>query len=606
MTKYHLPVLGILLVFISLLPLLGFFNNINSERVNSSPIYQLAFASFGPLNDDIFIADADGTHARSLLPNPANDYNASFSHDGKWIVFTSERNGSADIYRVHPDGSGLEQLTNDPSFDDQAAFSPDGKKIAFVSSRNSQADIYILEIATKKLTNITNHPAGDFRPSWSTDGEWIAFSTDRDSKRPMPVFTLWHSTEIYTVRVDGSELTRRTKMDTYAGSPCWSPDGKQILFYEATLQQVRNMNTVMKVNSTTQLSVLNIADNIKQTITKDTGEKIYPRWFADGSMAYVTWGETPGIVFTNGKARLNGDFESPSWSADGKSMLFHREVKSGWPPYHKLYSRDPQFQLIRSGVFSCYSPTGTYLICNDKTAGIHHNQIMRMSADGTNRSILFGDSIKSALAPVFSPQGDKIAFGFGRYFQSLQGPAIGDIAIINSDGSHLEVLTDGKGNYGFPSWSPDGKKIVYRGASDSIMGLFIVDVGTKYITRLTTNSHDNFPGWSPNGDLIAFTSKREGNYDIYTIKPDGSDIKRLTSDPGNEAHSVWSPDGKWIAFSSGITGFKDESALHPYNPQPYGEICVMHPDGSGLRVLTDNQYEEATLAWMPLKKGNKK
>jgi TolB protein len=602
MTKFHFVLSGTLILFIALRFFPGPSNNINSGNHRSKPIYHIAFASFGPLNDDIFIADGDGNNARPLLPNPANDYNAAFSHDGKWIVFTSERNGSADIYRVHPDGSGLEQLTDDPSFDDQAAFSPDGKKIAFISSRNRQADIYILEIATKKLTNITNHPAGDFRPSWSPDGEWIAFSTDRDSKRPMPVFTLWHSTEIYTIRVDGSEIKRRTQLDTYAGSPCWSPDGKQIVFYEAPLQQVRNMNTVMKVNATTQLSVINVSDNTKQTITTDTGEKIYPRWFADSTIAYVTWGETPGIIFTDGKTRINGNFESPSWSADGKNMLFHREVNSGWPPFYNLYSRDTQFQLIRSGVFPCYSPSGTYLICNDKTAGIHHNQIMRMSADGTHRSILFGDSIKSALAPVWSPKGDKIAFGFGRYFQSLQGPATGDIAIINSDGSHLEVLTDGKGNYGFPSWSPDGKQIVYRGASDSLKGLFIVDVEARKITRLTTNSHDNFPGWSPNGDLIAFTGKREGNYDIYTIKPDGSDLKRLTTDPGNDAHSVWSPDGKWIAFSSGRTGFKDESALHPYNPQPYGEISVMHADGSDVRVLTDNQYEEATPAWMPLKK----
>src|SRR6187551_2209232 len=322
MTKYYLPVLGILF-FIPLLPLLGFYDSINSETFNSDPIYHVAFANFGPLNNDIFIADADGNHARPLLPDPANDYNASFSHDGKWVVFTSERNGSADIYRVHPDGSGLEQLTDDLSFDDQAAFSPDGEKIAFVSSRNRQADIYILEIATKKLTNITNHPAGDFRPSWSPDGERIAFSTDRDSKRPMPVFTLWHSTEIYTIRVDGSEIKRRTELETYAGSPCWSPDGKQILFYEAALQQVRNMNTVMKVNATTQLSVINVSDNIKQIITKDSGEKIYPRWFGDGSMAYVTWGKIPGIIFTNGKTKLKGNFENPSWSTDGKSMLFH-------------------------------------------------------------------------------------------------------------------------------------------------------------------------------------------------------------------------------------------------------------------------------------------
>ena len=248
MTKYHFLLSGMLILSIPLRPFPGAYDNINSGNHSSEPIYHLAFASFGPLNDDIFIADADGNHAKLLLPNPANDYNASFSHDGKWIVFTSERNGSADIYRVHPNGSGLEQLTDDPSFDDQAAFSPDGKKIAFVSSRNRQADIYILEIATKKLTNITNHPAGDFRPSWSPDGEWIAFSTDRDSKKPMPVFTLWHSTEIYTIRVDGSEIKRRTQLDAYAGSPCWSPDGKQIVFYEAALQQVRNMNTVMKVS----------------------------------------------------------------------------------------------------------------------------------------------------------------------------------------------------------------------------------------------------------------------------------------------------------------------------------------------------------------------
>jgi TolB protein len=133
-------------------------------------------------------------------------------------------------------------------------------------------------------------------------------------------------------------------------------------------------------------------------------------------------------------------------------------------------------------------------------------------------------------------------------------------------------------------------------------GLFILDVETGEITTLTNDSHDNFPSWSPDGELIAFMSKRENNYDFYIIKPDASGLKRLTNDPGNDAHNVWSPDGKWIAFSSGRTGFKDESALHPHNPQPYGEICVMRADGSDLRVLTDNQYEEATPAWMPLAK----
>ena len=104
MTKYYLLVSGILILSIPMLPFPGSHND-HPGTISPEPIYHIAFANFGPLNNDIFIADANGDHARPLLPNPANDYNASFSHDGKWVVFTSERNGSADIYRVHPDGS---------------------------------------------------------------------------------------------------------------------------------------------------------------------------------------------------------------------------------------------------------------------------------------------------------------------------------------------------------------------------------------------------------------------------------------------------------------------------------------------------------------------
>src|SRR5499427_10954766 len=114
----------------------------------------------GPSDSTLFIAKADGSDERPLLPNSGLDYNASFSADGKWIIFTSERGGSADIYRVHPDGSGLERLTNNPAYDDQATLSPDGKLLAFVSSRGTgSADIWVLELMTKKVRNLT-HGAG--------------------------------------------------------------------------------------------------------------------------------------------------------------------------------------------------------------------------------------------------------------------------------------------------------------------------------------------------------------------------------------------------------------------------------------------------------------
>ena len=80
-----------------------------TTRAASEQRYSIAFASFAPIDTDIFIATADGSDAKPLLPHPDLDYNPSFSPDGRWIVFTSTRNGSADVFRVRTDGTGLER-----------------------------------------------------------------------------------------------------------------------------------------------------------------------------------------------------------------------------------------------------------------------------------------------------------------------------------------------------------------------------------------------------------------------------------------------------------------------------------------------------------------
>ena len=125
----------------------------------------IAYATFAPLDSDLFIANADGSDPRPLLSNPSLDYNASFSPDGRWIVFTSERDGSADLYRAHPDGTGLERLTDSPAFDDQGVLSPDGRTLAFVSSRSGHAQLWTLDLTTRVAHQLTNHPGGDFRPA---------------------------------------------------------------------------------------------------------------------------------------------------------------------------------------------------------------------------------------------------------------------------------------------------------------------------------------------------------------------------------------------------------------------------------------------------------
>jgi Tol biopolymer transport system component len=141
---------------------------------------------------------------------------------------------------------------------------------------------------------------------------------------------------------------------------------------------------------------------------------------------------------------------------------------------------------------------------------------------------------------------------------------------------------------------------VFRLAGKDRNGLVIADVATGAMRTLTAGAaHDNFPSWSPKGDRISFTSDRDGDYEIYTIRTDGSELRRLTHSPGNDAHNAWSRDGEWIVFTSARRGFKDESALHPFNPQPYGDLYVMRADGSDVRMLTDDQFEDGTPSWIP-------
>ena len=562
--------------------------------------HRILMNRIGASGAELFIANADGSGERKLLNTSGFDYNASFSADGKWIVFTSERNGSSDIYRVQVDGSGLERLTDDPAYDDQASLSADGRQLAFVSSRGSGSnDIWVLDLKTRRTRNLTDAPGGDYRPSWSPDGKWIAFSSDRDTKIQYAAgrWEHLHPVSLYIIQAEGRGLRRLTAAGKFAGSPKWSPDAKRIVFYEMSVEDTWPARGGGAANIVSQIISVDVATGKREEHTSGAGLKVSPQFLDAERIGYlVKAGPHPGLAFTMGEQGTAGEMRCPAWSPDGKQVVYQKLSFSRRPQNQALFSTNADFDLVYSEIFPAFSHEGK-LVVSDR-AGFQNNEsaLAVMDADGQNAKRIFHEDGGMAFASEWSPDERWIVFGVGSFFIPRGKPA--RVMMVRSDGSESRELTHGPLNSGFPSWSPDGKRIVYRVWSDSEHGLRILNPEDGVVTKLTED-YDNFPSWSPAGDRIAFTSFRNNDFDVYTIRPDGTGLKQLTTTPGNDGHSVWSPDGKYLLFSSSRFGFKDEAPLYDRIPQPYGELFVMKVDGSEQRPLTDNTWEDATPAWQP-------
>ena len=566
----------------------------------------------------IFIAGFDGSDEHPLLSSKDSDYDPVWAPDGSSIVFTSDRTGSADLFRVKPDGTGLERLTNDPAYDDQAAFAPDGKKLVFVSTRGGgTATLWTMDIATRQVKRVSSGKGGDFRPSWSADGKWIAFSSSRDHDAPF-AHGRWERlqlADVYIIHPDGSGLKKVTNTSGFCGGPKWRSDSRHLVAYcmgaEDTLA-TRMMDSVSA--HVTRLVSIDINTGASTDLPAGPGVKIDPSPLAGEDVGYVrkdNGDPGSGIYYISGKRGPRGDIRTASWSPDGKHVVFHKRLIVDRAALTKTFTSNPNYELSLTGtMMPAFSPSGERFVTNNPPspnpfgAGLLVTDV----ATGSSKTI-FKDKDRNVLAGQWSSHGDKIIFSigaFGAFFQGFQEEFLkpadrveggAQVAVINPDGTGFQELTSGSGNSAFPSFSPDGRHFVYRTFEQNSYGLRIMDLETKAVTSLT-NAYDNFPLWSPRGDLILFARLVDEAYEIYTIKPDGTGLKRLTYTHGNEAHMGWSPDGESIAFASSRMGFKDEG-VYTDAPQPYGELFVMRYDGTHVEQLTDNQWEEGTPAWEP-------
>lgn len=210
-----------------------------------------------------------------------------------------------------------------------------------------------------------------------------------------------------------------------------------------------------------------------------------------------------------------------------------------------------------------WSPDGTKIA----VVSFSNNEIYIMDADGSNIRVLIEAgswSLEKFGSVDWSPDGRHLVFSKG-----YLGESTIEIWRMNADGSNLLKLT----SYGVdPSWSPDGSTIAFMSTEriDSSKGfIYLMDSKGGNERILTEGLH---PAWSPDGSKIVFISNNEK--DVYTIDKDGSNLTFLLTHHEAIYKVSYSPDGKWITFSS----------------RPYNQRIYLFGPGNGLFQLPTEGY----------------
>ena len=476
-----------------------------------------------------------------------------FAREAKLVRYPSYSNGRiaftylADIWTADENGQNIQRLTVNKARDAYPRFSPDGKWIAFSSDRNGNLDVFLMPAAGGTAKQLTSHSADDTVLGWTPDGKGILFSSQRGED---------FMGLLYVVSVDGGMPWRAGPDMGNAAS--YSPDGNRIAYNPKGQVYWRKY---YRGAYATDVWIEDVSAKKFTQVTDFDGLDSWPMWSRDGDIYFVS--DRDGGGLTNiwrvsdkgGKADKvttfkTGDVRFPSISADGRTIVFEHDfgiwkldtaTRRATPIKLDI---DAETQENDSEIRAFTSEADDYdLAPNSRRIVVStHGELFTVPVDeGDIRQITDGPARDRGVD--YSPDGKWIA-----YISDSSGRE--ELYVVATDGGAPQKLTDIDALKAGFNWSPDSKEIAFTAADSKLRK---VNVATKTVMDLDSSRYGNVstPEWSPDGKWLAYSkSDSSRTSDIYILDSTGADKTphKVTFDSYNDVNPRFGPDGRKLFF----------------------------------------------------------
>jgi Tol biopolymer transport system component/DNA-binding winged helix-turn-helix (wHTH) protein len=471
-------------------------------------------------------------------------------------------------------------FTSFPGREIMPAISPSGSRVAFSWTGDTEEnyDIYLKQENTADPLRLTDHPARDGFPAWSPDGTTIAFARSTDSTHA-----------IYTVPALGGTPRKliETRAATYGLD--WSPDGESLLYADrlAPDEPYRVVRLSLSTRDTTVLT---------DPLPASTGDR-YPRWSPDGrSIAFSRGG---GGVDGHNLYQMDADgsdirplteneisIRGLDWTPDGRHVVY-ASYRSGTYGLQKVNVSDETVSWVpvqggRLSYPSIAEQTGA-LVYEEITYEMDVWEIDLASdstaPDGDPPSKPLLTSTRRDFEAQYSPDGERLAF------TSSRSGAL-ELWMSDADGSDPTKLTSFGGAFvGIPRWHPSGEKVAFFANAEGQASIYIMDVpggAPKRVRPRGASASNNWvASWSRDGRWLYFTSDRTGSWQLWKMRPDGTDLTQVTQNGGSAARESVTGDtlfyakrgmpGLWMRPTG---GGPERRVIEDLSPRDWGNWTV--------------------------------